>query len=601
MCGLIFVLERGRPVAEARLSAALGSLRHRGPDHCDQLAFLQTYQHPQGPRNIGVGIGHNRLAIIDPSIRSNQPLRTRGRCLVYNGEIYNFRELRARLARSGCRFASVGDAEVLLELLSFDGIEGLRQANGMWAFCYLDETTGKLTAARDRYGKKPLYYYADSRTICLASEIKAIFVYLGSRPEFERVALDTYLRHGWLFPGPGAATHCKNIRRVEPGGCLTVDLAAWSIEQRIYLDLSEEARVGEPKAGDLKGLLRDAVLTRLISDRPIGLLLSGGVDSSLILSVLAACRRSEQVRCFVGDAGKSEDADYAHRCVRALGIRAEIVQLDYEATGFDRFLKVCAHQEKPFPFIGNVLAMPQMYEQIAQAGVAVVLDGTGGDEVFAGYWDRYWHFAAAQAVRADDERWLAATRTAGLANHDSSDAASALAYLRAYCSSEVFDAPTSDPLDRLEASLTEALVIDATRGRMQEWLWQNDRNSMLAGTENRSPFLDYRLLPFIKTGYAAKFVGPWNKYELRALFNAFVPLPTQWRRQKQGFRWVFGRFLRHNRAKVAHLIASSSIVRERVNLNAYLKALTGSDSCLESDLTQRLLCLAGLEAAMGAK
>jgi asparagine synthase (glutamine-hydrolysing) len=598
MCGLIFVLERGRPVAESRLRAALHSLRHRGPDNFDQVAFLQTYQHPQGPKNIGVGVGHNRLAIIDPSIRSNQPLRNRGRCLVYNGEIYNFRELRARLARSGHRFASVGDAEVLLELLSVDGVEGLSQANGMWAFCYLDETTGKLTAARDRYGKKPLYYYADSHSICFASEIKAIFVYLGSRPEFEPAALDTYLRHGWLFPGPGAATHCKNIHKVEPGGCLTVDLAAWSIEQRVYLDPGEEARRGEPKQGDLEGLVKDAVLARLISDRPVGLLLSGGVDSSLILSVLAACGRSEQVRCFVGDAGKSEDADYARRCVSTLGISAELVQLDYGATGFDRFLKVCAHQEKPFPFIGNVLAMPQMYEQVAQAGVAVVLDGTGGDEVFAGYWDRYWNFAAAEAEQAGDECWLAAT--ADPTNHDFSDTAPALAYLRAYCSSQVLNAPTSDPLERLDAPLTEALVIDATRGRMQEWLWQNDRNAMLAGTENRSPFLDYRLLPFVKTGYAAKFVGPWNKYELRALFDAFVPLPTQWRRQKQGFRWVFGRFLRQNRAKVAGLIAASSIVRERVDLNSYLQALTRSESCLESDLTQRLLCLAGLEAAMGA-
>jgi asparagine synthase (glutamine-hydrolysing) len=600
MCGLIFVLERGRPVSQSRLRVALGSMRHRGPDYCDQLVFLQTYQHPQGPQSIGVGVGHNRLAIIDPGTRSNQPLRKHGRCLVYNGEIYNFHELRARLARLGRRFASVGDAEVLLELLSLDGVEGLSQANGMWAFCYLEETTGKLTAARDRYGKKPLYYYADSRTICFASEIKAIFVYLGSQPEFEPAALDTYLRHGWLFPGPGAATHCKNIRKVEPGGCLIVDLAAWSIEQRTYLDLGEEARLGEPKAGDLEGLLEDAVLARLLSDRPVGLLLSGGVDSSLILSVLAACGRSEQVRCFVGDAGKSDDADYARRCISALGIGAEVVQLDYGATGFEHFLKVCAHQEKPFPFIGNVLAMPQMYERVAQAGVAVVLDGTGGDEVFAGYWDRYWHFAAAEAEQAGDDRWLTTTRTASPPNRDLSDTAPAPAYLRAFCSNEVLNAPNSDPLAGLHATLTEALMIDATRGRMQEWLWQNDRNAMLAGTENRSPFLDYRLLPFIKTGYAAKFVGPWNKYELRALFDAFLPLPSQWRRQKQGFRWVFGRFLRQNRAKVAGLIAASTIVKERVALNSYLQALNRSESCLESDLTQRLLCLAGLEAAMGA-
>jgi asparagine synthase (glutamine-hydrolysing) len=263
---------------------------------------------------------------------------------------------------------------------------------------------------------------------------------------------------------------------------------------------------------------------------------------------------------------------------------------------------VCAHQEKPFPFIGNVLSLPQMYDAVAAAGVPVVLDGTGGDEVFGGYWDRYWHFAAREAAATGDGGWLRAQHAAMGANGSAeallSGSSSPPPYFAKFCSARVMAAANSDPLADLDAPFTDALLIDATRGRMQEWLWQNDRSAMLASTENRSPLLDYRLLTFARTGYARKFVGPWNKHELRLLFDAFTPLPTQWRRQKQGFRWVYGRFLRNNRAKVSELIAGSKLVRERVDLAAYLPVLSTSEDCLESDLTQRLLCIAGIEQAM---
>ena len=134
---------------------------------------------------------------------------------------------------------------------------------------------------------------------------------------------------------------------------------------------------------------------------------------------------------------------------------------------------------------------------------------------------------------------------------------------------------------------------------MHEWLWQNDRNAMMSGIENRSPFLDYRLAPFMHSGYRDKFVGGWNKHELRSLFAAFVPLPTQWRRDKQGFRWVYSRFLRQNRKDVLELVASSEILRQSVDVDRLLDRARSSDNYLGSSLLERMLGIAGLEQTLG--
>ena len=163
----------------------------------------------------------------------------------------------------------------------------------------------------------------------------------------------------------------------------------------------------------------------------------------------------------------------------------------------------------------------------------------------------------------------------------------------------VRQAPSRDVLAGFKGSLAQALVADSASGRLHEWLWQNDRNAMMSGIENRSPLLDYRLAPYMQSGYGKKFVGPWNKHELRSLFPAFVKLPTQWRRDKQGFRWVYSRFLRNNRAQVLELIAASRILPERVDVARLLDVARGDDAYLGCSLLHRMLCVAGLEQSMG--
>lgn len=623
MCGLFLIVERSSPVALERARKATEALRHRGPDGIGQSEFSWTLPGSSGPVTVSGYLGHTRLAILDPRARSAQPLRRGRHTLVYNGEVYNFRALRAELARKGADFDTDGDTEVLLSLLAHDGIAGLNRANGMWGLCLLDQSSGTITATRDRYGKKPLFWFQDSERLCLSSEIGPILSYLQQSPSFVSTDLDNYLQGGWCYPHADGSTHLQHIRQVVAGSALVFDLAHWSRSVQTWFDLPSHVAHGDREPAQLGALVQDAVSARLVADRPVGLLLSGGVDSSLILSVLAHQGLTEQVTCFTGDAGKSDDARYAKACIAQLGIRAVNLPLDYGSAGMDSFLQVCRHQEKPFPFIGNALAMPQLYAHIAAHNVPVVLDGTGGDEIFAGYWDRYFRFAAAQAMARDDTIWRdqvlqanaddprtlaiveqafdwctragSTNTTAPALRRESDDPPD----MDQFVHPGVLAAKGCDPLRDFRGDLTQALVLDAGAGRLHEWLWQNDRNAMMSGIENRSPLLDYRLAPYMASGYANKFVGPWNKHELRSVFP--LGLPTQWRRDKQGFRWLYHRFLRHNRDQVLQLVAASRILPERVDVGRFLDAARRGDHYLGSSLLHRMLCIAGLEQTCGFK
>lgn len=604
MCGVLTWLSRRAPIDSGRIEAGLAAIGHRGPDGSSTLVL------PAEPRLPAIGMAHARLAILDPTARADQPFRRGGDAICFNGEIYNFRELAAGLA-PGTVLSTTGDTEVLLALLQERGLAGLGEARGMWAFTWLDRGRRRLVAARDRFGKKPLFYAATGGDIVFASEPSAIRAVLRTRMRMADEALATYLAEGWLLPRPDGSTHLQDVREVRPGHALTLDLDGWTIHEAPI----EELWAPSP-AGDLADRLVEAVTVRLVSDRPVGLLLSGGVDSSLVLSILAARGLLDGVTCFTGEAGKSADAEYARACVAATGARAIEIPLDYGRQGAEDFLAVCRSQAKPFPLIGNVLALPTLYRAIAGQGVRVVLDGTGADEIFGGYWTRYAGFAMRDAARAGDTAWIEAARAGGMLPdalaaitpgallHDSLPVphphalpASERAWLSRDGAGLLASARPGDPLTGFPGSLADALVRDCRAGRLAEWLWQNDRNAMAEGVENRSPFLDHRLLAFAATPYQAKMAGAENKRELRALFDRFVPLPTARRFEKQGFRWVYGRFFRANRRWIADLVGASAIARRLCDRDRVEREIIEDHDGADRPLLQRMLVLAGLEAS----
>jgi asparagine synthase (glutamine-hydrolysing) len=422
-----------------------------------------------------------------------------------------------------------------------------------------------------------------------------------------------------MFPPAHEQTHILGIRQVLPGHWARFDLESWSHETQPYFDWRLEGERGSPDLETLPEILRDAVSSRLVSDRPVGLMLSGGVDSSFILSALCAGGEHERVRCFIGDVGRSEDAEYARRCVEQVGAKAEIIQLAYGAATLERFLKICQHYEKPFLVLGNSIAMSEMYEAISETNVPVVLDGSGGDEVFGGYWSRYYASAIREAARSGDWPWVRESLAAN-GTHRSLGVKALLGtpwerstfntrlrgfrktFSRPYFSLgfRPLPFPPPHPRDRSPASFTDALLTDAQPGGiLGEWIWHNDRNAMMFGIENRSPFLDHRLIPFMHTGYRQKMHREWNKYELRRAFSNFTPLPTQWRVEKQGFNWRRKHFLYENRDAVLDLIGSSECLRQVYPIHRFVDRAHRERSYISSKLAARLLCVAGVEATTG--
>ncbi|MGL4973936.1 MAG: asparagine synthase (glutamine-hydrolyzing) [Bosea sp. (in: a-proteobacteria)] len=612
MCGLAVLVQRSRnpgdaSTLETRLQRAMALMSHRGPDASG--VTVQPVRGRDGDELATIGLGHVRLAILDLDPRSNQPFTHEGHLLAYNGEIYNFRALTAGMARR-----TEGDTEALLWLLRQGGTQALTEANGMWAFCWHDPARNVLTAARDRYGKKPLFYCFDRDRIAVASEPAALMALWGAKPVAEGNHLNSFVSEGWLLPAADGSTFLKDVREVKPGHALELDLASWSLREELVTPLRTEASESDPDQ-PLAELLADAVKARLLSDRKVALLLSGGVDSSLILSVLSAKGWLDEVVCVVGEAGKSDDACYAHACLEQLGVKGLELALDYGEASVDQFLNVCAHQAKPFPLIGNVLGLAGLYKAASAEGVRVALDGTGADEIFGGYWQRQAGFAMRDAARAGDADWLCRVRDGGmlpkeLAGLDDAELSCAilptpardlielndLALLHPAKRSGVELARSSDPLVGFEGSFAEALARDAMGGRMQEWLWQNDRNAMAASIENRSPFLDFRLARHLAGAGSSKFDGAFNKTALRALFAQFTPFPTAERREKQGFRWVYGRFLRQNGPALMSLLAGSQLVAQYAAIDDLARLMADREAAGRSKLLQRLIVLAGLEA-----
>ncbi|MGE3702404.1 MAG: asparagine synthase (glutamine-hydrolyzing) [Hyphomicrobiaceae bacterium] len=613
MCGLFFVLQKGRPIDRERFVVALNTMQHRGPDHVGTRFITRTVEASGGPCEVHVAFGLHRLAILDLDPRSHQPYADDDRALVYNGEIYNYRELKgAGIVRDG-NFRTTSDTEFLFKLLAQGNIQELGLLNGMWALCFFDGHACELTLSRDRYGKKPLFYFLDQDVLCVSSTIRAILEFLAISTTFERPALLAYLNSGVMYPGDGHATHLSRIRQLPPATVARFDIRRWTLQsERFFSFRSTECA---PHPSDLAQTIADAVRIRLISDRPVGLLLSGGVDSSIVLAGLASQGLQHQVHCFIGEAGRSEDALYARKCTQQLGIDATVVEMVYTDRAFERFLRMCRHYEKPFPLLGNSMAMSQMYEAIQGLGVPVVLDGTGGDEIFGGYWNRQFPFAVRDALRTQDVRrllkmsksgrpfcealgWTGARKRAtqlllripGI--HHKSNA------IRDYCSPEVIAAGSPDPLAAKYPSFREALCLDVERGRLGEWIWHNDRNAMMSSIENRSPLLDYRLARFIGTPASQKFVDRWNKHELRSAFDMLVKLPTQWRTEKQGFRWAARRFFKDNSDRILELIAASELLKHHVRIDRFCDDVRRGKRLMSSRLTPRLLCIAGVEHAL---
>jgi asparagine synthase (glutamine-hydrolysing) len=385
ICGKLQLRHNAPPVALETLHRMLGSIEHRGPDDAG------VYR--SGP----VGLGHRRLKIIDLNT-GKQPLCNEDGTVwvIYNGEVYNFVELRSDLVKKGHCFKSVSDTEVIVHLYEEFGAECVNHLRGMFSFALWDDKTKTLLLARDRVGIKPLYYCQTPTTLLFASEVKAILAEGSIEPEIDPVSLHYFLSYFYV---PGDRTLFKQIRKLEPGHYMIVRNGEAKITQYWDLTFNKSTTTFEDAVAKLDHLLSRTVRDHMISDVPVGVLLSGGVDSSGVLSY-AVENTSHPIRTYtVGfDGGCTDERPYARAVAKAYSAHNHDISISAQA--FWEFLpKYVWHMEEP---VCEPPAVALYYvSKLASQDVTVLLSGEGGDEAFAGY-QSYRNFAWVEKVK----RWM---------------------------------------------------------------------------------------------------------------------------------------------------------------------------------------------------
>jgi asparagine synthase (glutamine-hydrolysing) len=567
MCGICGILNvRFDPIPDvSRIDRMSERLAHRGPDSHGKLErpFL--------------ALAIRRLSIIDLNT-GDQPLTNEAGdvTLVYNGEIYNFRELRGKLETKGHRFRTRSDGEVIAHLYEEHGLEFTEALNGMFAVALWDEQRKRLVLARDRAGEKPLYYWLRNDSLIFASEVKALLAYPEVGRSLDLEAVQQYLFYGYV---PSPRSIFNEIRKVPAGHRMVVEGGKIRIEP--YWNLKDHLRPPGTLATrpsdqqtlvrELQALLRDAAVSRLVSDVPVGVFLSGGVDSST-LAVLMSELAPGQVNTFsVAFAAKSfNEEPYAALVARRLQTRHHVLRVDPAAL-FKGLEAMAAHLDEP---LADPAVIPTfLLSRFARAHIKVALSGEGSDELFGGYPTYFGARLAPYYLRLPRflRRQLSERVAARLPV--SPGAAPIGFYLRRFFSSVERDpaerhqiwfgmlspqevdeiwAPRDgehaavsmdifEPLEnvirgaRCENDLAESMYIDFSLYLADDLLVKLDRASMACSLELRTPFLDHRLIEFAASLPAAlKVRGFQLKYLLKKAVEPWLPREIVYR-QKRGF------------------------------------------------------------------
>jgi asparagine synthase (glutamine-hydrolysing) len=382
MCGFSGIIDfAGRPVEPGAVTRMRRCLHHRGPDNQQDSLVGAT----NSPFSVGSGLGFCRLAILDLSPLGNQPMTSA--CgtvtVVFNGEIYNHHELRQAAVREGLSFRSRSDTEVLVELLARHWADAVPRLRGMFAFAAVNRANGRVLLARDRVGKKPLYYRIDNGRLAFASELKALLADPETSREIDPLALHFYLAYQYV---PSPHTILRGVSKVQPGHIVECDASGCLAERYWSPSVSPKCRVSFRDAvKSVRHLVEEAVRLRLESDVPLGAFLSGGVDSSVVTFVMAKLSPQRLNTFSIGFRSEAYDERrFAKLIAETFGTvhRELIVHLDALA---ELPLLARAYDE---PF-GDSSALPTFHlARLTRQHVTVALSGDGGDEVFGGY-ERY--------------------------------------------------------------------------------------------------------------------------------------------------------------------------------------------------------------------
>ena len=585
MCGILGILNaNGEPVDRGNILSMAAVMSHRGPDgegaYCD------------GP----VGLAHRRLSIIDLS-GGTQPMSNEDGSvwITFNGEIYNFPDLKRDLEAKGHRFRTRSDTEAIVHAYEEYGTDCVKRLRGMFAFGIWDARKRRLFLARDRMGKKPLHYFSHGKRFIFASEIKAIVQDRGVPREIDPEALVDYFTYMYI---PFPRTIFRSVRKIPPGHWMTVSFetaagrSSLGIEQRPYWDLrySPDASLSEQDwVEGLREKINEAVRVRLMSDVPLGAFLSGGVDSSAVVAAMAAAQAGPVKTFSVGfEEEDFSEIEYARAVARRFGTdhHEEIVRPD----AVELLPKLAWEFDEPF---ADSSAIPTYHvSRMARQHVTVALSGDGGDETFAGY-KRYawadglsrWDFLPS-FVRRAAFGWPSALMPQGMRGKGALRNMSMGPYER-YRSLITHDEPgyldrllTADVKVQMRADgddlfkqfygrfpdadyLTRLQYLDTKTYLAEDILTKVDRTSMLCSLETRAPLLDHELQEYVARMPASlKLFAGEKKYIFRRAMRGVLPDEIL-DRPKMGFAVPLGKWFKKDLDSFARETLLGPTARER--------------------------------------
>lgn len=616
MCGIVGLINReytDKYFLNNTLKNMTDKIIHRGPDD----SGIWTNE------EFGIGFGHRRLSILDLSQEGHQPKASEsGRFyVVFNGEIYNFIELRKELEELGCKFIGHSDTEVLLHSIEQWGLEkAVSRFAGMFAFALWDKYNKTVSLVRDRIGEKPLYYGWIGRTFLFASELKAIRAYSKFNNEIDRNSLALYIRHNYI---PSPYTIYKNIYKLVPGTILTMDLANNnSIEEKVYWSAKEKAEIGKEKVFSgsreeatekLDNLIRESIKKQMISDVPLGAFLSGGIDSTTVVSIMQNLS-DRPIKTFTigfNEEGYNE-AKHAKEIANYLGTDHTEMYVSPEEA-LDVIPKLPHLYDEPFADSSQIPTF--LVSQLAKKHVTVSLSGDAGDELFGGYNRYFWVREIWGKIG-----WIPKSTRSLTANLITSGTPqfwnklfNGLGFMlpnkykvnlpgdKLYKLAEILEVPNPEtmyynlvsqvpnPSDIVLGSkehltvLTDkkqhAKIQDYTEQMMfldvlsylpDDILVKVDRASMGASLESRVPFLDHRIIEFaFSLPLDMKIYDEKSKWLLRQVLYKYVPSQLM-ERPKMGFGVPVGQWLRGPLREWADTLLHESKLKEEGYFNVNL-------------------------------
>lgn len=599
MCGIFGAIQLSGKFSDSnyRQFVQLTDLvSYRGPDASGYLA-LDSFGKNSDSSSFNIFLGHRRLSIIDLSSSGNQPLKDENIYIVFNGEIFNYVELKSELIGKGYSFSTNTDTEVILKTYREYGADGFAQFNGMWAFILVDLKKNKIIVSRDRFSIKPLYYFQDNDIFYFASEIKQLIPLLKTK-DINEGALYAYLKQSLV--DYNNETFLKKIFKIKPKTNFVIDLNTGKTEEKKYWDYDFHEVNNEKEAiENFRELFFDSVKIRLRSDVKIGSLLSGGLDSSAITMVANEITKGNfESFSVVSNEKKYSEEFFIDALIKEKQLTNKKLFFDTDMI-LDNLDKVVYHQDEPFLSF-SVVAQQLIFQKIKnETDIMVVLSGQGGDEAMMGY-SKYYYFnlinllKQGKIIEFSKQVFLSLFYRTTLWNFDFGVAKR---YIPFVAKKNIDYLRTERKLENIwqYKNMADRQSLDIDCFSVPALARYEDRNSMAYGLEVRHPFLDHRLINFL-LGLRAdyKLKNGWTKYILRKSMNE-LPKQIQWRRDKQGFVTPEAKWLTQELKPTVinsfekSILHEMGIIDKNKFLHTYKSFINGNKQIHFTDITRTLI------------